>query len=170
MIYSISQQREIPVTVSKTVQYVDNKTGEVIFRYTVSDAIKPSEEIGYVDLSDTKNGVHVSYIKKYESKKYKHFGQVADQIELEHCLKRGIDKPYIQSVAAIGSYIQHFKRGKRFANEGTNIYFDILTKNLLKGEKVETGVLGYQRMYMPMKLINELKEKIKINPLLKFIK
>ena len=66
--------------------------------------------------------------------------------------------------------IQHFLRGKRFINEWVNVYLDSLTKNLVKGEKKFADFLGYQKMYMPVNMINEIKEKIKINPLLKCLK
>ena len=169
MIYSVLQHKEVPVTVSKKVYYINEEFGDLI-RYTVHNTSEPRIHIGYVDLQDTKSGVKVSYIKNQHPDLYKHFGQIVDQIELEHCLKRGIDKPFIQSSAAINTYIQHFKRGKRFINEGINIYLDYICQNLKKGERINIGALGYQKMYMPINMINEIKEKIKILPLLKDIK
>ena len=169
MIYSITQHKEVPIKVDKKIIYDENFYEDYLVRYTVYNA-KNSEEIGYVDLQDTKNGAKVSYIKNQQPKLYKHFAQVADQIEVEHCLERGIKNPYIHSVAAIGTHINHFMRGKRFLDEGVNIYIESITKNLLKGERLITGFLGHQKMYMPMNLVNKLKEKIKIAPLLKGIK
>ena len=169
MIYSVLQHKEVPITVTKEVHYIDDEFGDLI-RYTVHDASGRRIPVGYVDLTDTKNGVKVHYIKSQYPNLYKHFGQVADQIELEHCLKRGIKNPYIHSVAAIGTHITHFLRGKRFINEGINIYLDYLIKNLQKGEKIMTGALGTQKMYMPINLINEIKDKIKVNQLLKGLK
>ena len=169
MIYSVSLHKDVPITVDKTVQYIDNETDETIIRYTVYDNNNVND-IGYVDLLDTKNGIKVLYIKNQQHEKFRHFGQVADQIEVEHCLKRGIKAPYIQSVAAIGSHVKHYLRGKRFTNEIMNHYFDFLTKNLSKDKRVITGELGCQKMYMPVNLINELKEKIKVEPLLKGLK
>ena len=169
MIYSVLQRKEVPVAVTKEIIKVYDDIGDVT-RYTIHDAEEPLLHVGYVDLQDTKNGVNVAFIKSQHPKHYKHFGQIADQIELEHCLNRGIENPYIHSVAAIGTHIQHYLRGKRFINENINVYFDFLTKNLQKGEKVITGFLGYPKMYMPMNMINEIKEKIKISPLLKGIK
>lgn len=169
MIYSVLQHKEVPVTVSKKVMFVDDEFGYMT-RYNVDDASGRKINIGYVDLKDTKEGVKVLYIKSHYPNLYKHFGQVADQIELEHCLDRGIDNPYIYSVAALGTHVLHFLRGKRFINEEINIYLNQLTENLQKGEKIITGFLGYQKMYMPIKMINEIKEKIKINPLLKGLK
>lgn len=169
MIYSVLQHREVPVTVTKETNFVDYLSPEETV-YTVHDASEPLIHVGYVKLIDEENGANVTYIKSQHPDLYRHFGQVADQIELEHCLKRGIDKPYIHSFAAAGTHIQHFKRGKRFINEGINVYLDYLIKHLKKGERAVTGYLGYQKMYMPVNLINELKEKIKLNPLLNGLK
>ena len=169
MIYSVLQHKEVPVTVTKEIIPIYDNLGDVI-RYTVHDAAEERIHVGYVDLQDTKNGVRVSYIKNQHPNLYRHFGYVADQIEVEHCLNRGIKNPSIRSVAAIGTYIQHFKRGKRFINKKINTYLENLVKNLQKGEIVLTGALGYQKMYMPIKMINEIKEKIKISPLLKGLK
>lgn len=165
MIYSISKHKEIPVYIQKEVISTDDCLDELI-RYNVYNKSK-KKYIGYVDLQDTENGAKVLYINNQEQKLYKHFGQLADQIEVEHCLKRGIDKPYIQSVAARDTYVKHFLRGKRFINEGINVYLAYITRNLVKGEKVFSDFLGYQKMYMPINMINEIKEKIKLNPLLK---
>ena len=165
MIYSISQHKEIPVTIAKQMIPINDGFPDIT-RYNVFDDTQKMF-VGYVDLIDTKNGAKVHYIKNEEPKLYKHFGYLADQIEVEHCLKRGIDKPYIHSVAARDTYIQHFLRGKRFINEGINIYLEYLTKNLVKGEKVMADFFGWQRMYMPINMINSIKENIKKNPLLK---
>lgn len=165
MIYSISSKKEVPVSVTKEIHYTDNYTNEIT-RYNVYDELKGTY-IGYVDLSDTDTGAKVLYIKNHQPKLYKHFGQVADQIEVEHCLKRGLNTPYIYSVAARDTYIQHFLRGKRFINNEINLYLESLTKNMAKGEKIITDFLGYQKMYMPINMINEIKDKIKIKPLLK---
>ena len=165
MIYSISQHKEVPVLIDRKNIFIDEEFGEIV-RYNVyDDACKTY--IGYVDLKDTANGAKVLYIKNDEPKLYKHFGQLADQIEVEHCLKRGIDKPYIHSVPARETYVKHFLRGKRFINEGVNVYLDYLTKNLIKGEKVMADFLGRQKIYMPINMINNIKEKIIKNPLLK---
>ena len=169
MIYSILQHKEVPVEIIRKYICINDSLGEVI-RYDVYETSKNTNFVGYVDLKDTKNGAQVLYIKSEQPNLYKHFGQVADQIEVEHCIKRGIKNPYISSVAAIGTHIIHFKRGKRFINKKINAYLENLTKNLQKGERVMTGFLGYQKMYMPKNMINEIKEKIKISPLLKGIK
>ena len=164
MIYSLREKREVPVLITKEIQGIDNNTADIT-RYNVYDDVRRNY-VGYVDLQDTKNGVKVLYITNQKQELYKHFGQLADQIEVEHCLNRGIENPYIQSVAARNTYVTHFLRGKRFINQGINVYLDYVTKNLKKGEKALTDFLGYQKMYMPVNMINEIKEKIKLNPLL----
>lgn len=160
MIYSIKQHKEIPINIVKE-KYT------TFTRYVVNDC---SKNIGYVDLKDTEDGVKVLYIKNQQPKLYKHFGMVADQIELEHCLNRDIENPYIQSKAASGTLMQHFKRGKRYLDAEVNSYLSNILKDLKKGERVFTGSLGTQKMFMPINMINEIKEKIKIHPLLKGIK
>lgn len=168
MIYSILQQKQVPITVTKDVTDIPNY-GRFI-KYTVHDASETGIHVGYVDLRDTKNGVEVLFIKNQHPNLYKHFGKIADQIEIEHCIKRGINNPYIQSEAALGSHIQHFKRGKRFINEGVNVFLQDLVSNLQKGQREYTRFLGNQPMFMPQNLVNEIKEKIKATPLLKGIK
>ncbi len=167
MIYSVLDKRDVPVTLTKKIIYVDDNI-DYITRYCVNDSTNGTP-IGYVDLADTKNGAKVLYATKEEEKKnlYKHFCEVADQIGVEHCLKRGIDRPYIQFVPARNTYVMHFLRGNRFVNEEINIYLERITKHLLKGKKILTDFLGYQKMYMPVNMINKIKEKIRTNPLLK---
>ena len=124
MIYSVKQQKYVPVNVQKKVL-------KRFTRYLVNEESKLAENIGYVDLEDSKNGVMVLYIKNQQPNSYRHFGMVA---------------------------------------EGINIYLQHILDNAKKGERIYTGFLGAQKMYMPINLINELMEKIKINPLLKRIK
>ena len=163
MIYSVKKHKELPVNVQKEVY-------KTFTRYIVKDGTNTSQNIGYVDLKDSKNGVKVLYIENQQHKLYRQFGTIADQIELEHCINRGINIPYIQSEAASGTLLQHFKRGKRYIDEGINLYLSYLCETLQKGERVFTGFLGSQKMYMPVNMINVLKEKIKIAPLLQEIK
>lgn len=169
MIYSIKEQCYLPVCVTRNIYYLGCDEYSDVIRYSVYDD-KNKKFVGYVDLNDTFNGAKVLYIQNKNPKLYKRFGQLADQIEVEHCLKRGIDNPYIHSVAARDTYVQHFLRGKRFVNERINDYLDNITKNLIKGEKVYTEFFKNPKMYMPANMINEIKERIKINPLLKGIR
>ena len=86
---------------------------------------------------------------------------------MEHCLSRGIENPYIYSFATLGTHVKHFLRGKRIVNEGINIYLDHIYQNLQKGERVITERMGMQKMYIPINMLNKIKEKIKLSPLLK---
>ncbi|MCR5266749.1 MAG: hypothetical protein K6E29_09205 [Cyanobacteria bacterium RUI128] len=167
MIYSVLNKHDVPVSITKETHYLSDLDTDMT-RYNVFDESE-RHFIGYVDLRDTKNGARVLYITNQNQKLYKHFGHLADQIEVEHCMNRGIETPYIQSVAARDSYIQHYLRGKRFINEGVNIYLGSLTENLKKGERVTADFLEYQKMYMPINMVNEIKDKIKRNPLLKHL-
>ena len=162
MVHSVRLNTEIPVQVTSKNQFV-NGLGNIT-RYTVKDNRIP---VGYVDLQDTPHGCYVMYIKNQNPELYKGFGKVADQIEVEHCLKRNIEKPVITSEAKFNTHITHFKRGKRFINEGINIFLQNLIENLSKGEKYITSFLGTQKMFMPQNLVNKYMEIIKKAPLLR---
>ena len=123
--------KEVPIKITKDYCFYDDGEKEAI-RYDVYAQTHKIEYVGYLELEDVKNGVKVSYIENQDPNQFRHFGQVADQIEVEHCIKRGIKNPYIYSVAAIDTHIKHFKRGKRFIDEGINVYLDSLLKNLKK--------------------------------------
>ena len=162
MVYSVKLNTEIPVQVTSKSYYLKGLGN--FTRYTVKDNRIP---VGYVDLQDTKHGCYVMYIKNQNPKLYKGFGKTADQIEVEHCLKRYIDKPVITSEAKFNTHITHFKRGKRFIDEGINIFLKDLIENLSKGEQYLTGFLGAQKMFMPQNLVKKYMEIIKKAPLLK---
>lgn len=162
MIHSLKLNADIPVQVtSKNVMLpgLGNFT-----HYEVKDNRIP---VGYVDLNDTPRGCYVLYIKNMNPDLYKGFGKIADQIEVEHCLKRNIEYPLITSVAKFNTHISHFKRGKRFIDEGVNVFLQTVVENLKKGEKVITSYLGCQAMYMPQDLVNKYMKIIKKAPLLK---
>ena len=162
MIHSVRLNTEIPVQVTSKTYFL-NEFG-TFTRYTVKDNHIP---VGYVDLQDTEHGCHVMYIKNQNPDLYKGFGKVADQIEVEHCLKRDIEKPIIKSEAKFNTHIMHFKRGKRFINEGINTFLQDLVENLSKGERCLTNFLGKQEMFMPQNLVNMYMEIIKKAPLLR---
>ena len=161
MIYKKQLHTFIPVQVEVQRHQIEH-WGELV-RYKDKDNKIP---VGYVDLKDTPNGCEVLYIKNLNPDIYSGFGRIADQLEVEHCLQRGIKKPDIISEAVIGTLMQHFKRGKRFIDESINIYLKSVLDSLQKGEFFSTNALGKQPMYMPQSLIEEYIEKIKKNPLL----
>ena len=162
MIHSIKLNSDIPVQVTSK-SYFLHELGNYT-RYEVKDNRIP---VGYVDLNDTPHGCYVMYIKNMNPDLYKGFGKVADQIEVEHCLKRNIKHPFINSVAKFNTHILHYKRGKRFINKEVNAFLKSIVDNLQKGEKVITSFLGAQDMYMPQELVNKYREIIKKAPLLK---
>ena len=165
MIHSIKQNTDIPVQITSKSQFIlglGNFT-----RYEVKDNRIP---VGYVDVQDTPRGCHVLYIKNQNPNLYKGFGKIADQIEVEHCMNRYIESPMVTSEAKFNTHILHYKRGKRFVNEAINVFIQDIADHLKKGEQAMTNYLGVQKMYMPINLLNEIKERIKIAPLLKGLK
>ena len=162
MVHSIKLNTEIPVQVTSK-SYFLGEFGNFT-RYTVKDNRIP---VGYVDVQDTPHGCYVLYIKNQNPTLYKGFGKVADQIEVEHCLKRNIETPLITSEAKFNTHIAHFKRGKRYINEGINVFLRDLIEKLSKGENYLTDFLGIQKMFMPQNLINKYMKIIKKAPLLK---
>ena len=161
MIYSKRSGSYIPVTVEKTEHYQPNY-GKIT-RYVVKDGRIP---VGRVSLSDTPRGVHVNFMEKFNHN-YSHFGEIADQIEVEHCLKRGLTDFEVESDAALNSHALHYLRGKRFFPETLNDIVKEIIENTPKGESYRTGLLGGIRMFMPKALIQKYIERIKIIPLLK---
>ena len=109
MIYSKRLNDYIPVKIeTQTHKFGNNET---FTRYLVKDN---RITIGRVDLIDTANGVEVQYIENYHNQLYSNFGKIADQLEVEHCLKRGLDKFEINSYGSLNSHALHYIRGKRF--------------------------------------------------------
>ena len=160
MIHVRRENINVPVQIEK---YQQNIEGWGTFtRYRVKNGRMP---VGYVDLQDTERGCHVMYIENQYPNIYSGFGNLADQIEVKHCLDRGIKSPYIESEALVGTLFQHFKRGKRFLNEEINAHLQKILKNLKKGERISTEHFGKQAMFMPQKMVQECIEKMKKNPL-----
>ena len=163
MIYSKRLQSNIPITVQKVSQ--TNIPGFGTFtKYMVKDGRIP---VGKVDLKDTFMGVHVEYIENMNPQLYSGFGSIADQIEVEYCLKRGLDYFEIKSEAALNSHALHYLRGKRFELESDNEAVRKIIETTPAGQKFDTRALGNIRMYMPWELIEKYIDIIKKCPLLK---
>jgi len=162
MIYSKRLGREIPVTVTSKSKFLPGYGRYT--KYTVKDGEIP---IGYVDLRDTDLGVYVDFIKK-TNPEYKHFGEFADMLEVNHCLKKGLNEDFMEitSQAGLNSHVQHYKRGKRYFDEGINNHIKNLIKNAKKGTILDTKSIGPVDMYMPKELINKCIEKLKKHPIL----
>lgn len=161
MIYSKRLQTHIPVTV-ESKRY--NLGGFGIFtKYTVKDGKIP---VGYVDIKDTQKGINVEFIKNQYPDLYSGFGTIADQIEVEHCLKRGIKDFEITSEGALNSHALHYLRGKRFLPPKINEIVDSVIKSTPKGEQYNTQFLGKVQMFMPNGMIQKYLEIIKKSPLI----
>lgn len=163
MIYSKKLQSYIPVTVDKLRQAAIPYFG-IRTEYLVKDGKIP---VGKVNLKDTFWGVYVDYIENMNPQLYSGFGTVADQIEVEHCLKRGLDFFEITSEAALNSHALHYLRGKRFELEKDNEAVRKIIESTPVGQKFDTQKLGRIPMFMPWELIEKYLEIIKRCPLLK---
>lgn len=138
-------------------------------------------QVGFVSLIDKKNGVWVDYIKNYAPEKYSGFGKIADQIEVEHCLNRGLNDFEILSEATPSTLAFHYKRGKRFdyiddASENVclkkrygTFNVNVIIERLLKTNQSFTTEIGTVPMFMPKDLIKKYIDIIKKYPLLKGI-
>lgn len=162
MIYSKSVGNYVPVRVTKTE--VDERFFGKITRYNVFDKDK---EVGYVRIQDSKNGIWVDYIENLHPKEYSGFGKIADQIEVEHCLNKGLKDFSIKSFAGLNSHAFHYLRGKRFSPNKLNDQVKRIIENTPKGQMFNTEFLGDIDMYMPIQLIKKYIEIIKKSPLLK---
>ena len=169
---------------NRTVEISSNSypitNNEQITQYMVKDGKIP---IGHVNLIDKKNGVKVSFIKNYNPQTYSGFGKIADQIEVEHCMKRGLNNFEITSEASLNSHAYHYLRGKRFGeitdiskkNELLEKFKTLDVNKIVKsiishtptGEEYNTKAIGSVPMFMPKELIKKYIELAKKHPLLK---
>ena len=179
MIYSkVRKEHFIPRIDHVNTPYQNSK----FHRYFLTDGRTP---IGYVNLIDEANGVKISMIKNYDPKLYKDFEITADQIEIEHCLKRGISPENIEinSEAVLNSHAYHSKIGKVFRELPDGPFksylietfgtadVNIIVKSILdKAQHIRdchTEFLGNIPMFMPKNLIQKYIEIIAKNPILK---
>ena len=162
MIYSKKLGTHIPIT----IECQKSALGSLgtFTKYFVKDN---KITIGHVNLIDTITGVNVDYIENYHPDKYSGFGKIADQLEVEHCLKRGLTYFDIISDGALNSHALHYLRGKRFYSDYVNEKVERVIKATPPGEKYNTKFLGKQRMFMPQEVIEKYIEIIKKCPLLK---
>ena len=160
MIYSKKLQSQVPVS----IEFSTSPVYEGKFtKYVVKDKKIP---IGHVHLTDTSKGVKVNFIKNMYPELYSGFGKIADQIEVEHCMKRGLENFEIVSDAALNSHALHYLRGKRFFSKDVEDKIKEVIAITPKGRKFDTKFLGSVAMYMPEELISKYKELIKKCPLL----
>jgi len=161
MIYSKKLQTFVPITVESNSFYIPGHGN--VTKYVVKDGKIP---VGHINLRDIPEGVFVSFIQNQYPELYSKFGQIADQIEVEHCLKRGLNNFEIRSEAALNSHALHYLRGKRFDDKKAEEKIREIIANTPKGTLYNTKSLGSIAMYMPKNLINKYVEAIKKNPLI----
>ena len=106
------------------VVILEKSADEVFTKYGVYCGRTP---VGYVSLTDKENGVWVDYIRNYAPERYSGFGKIADQIEVEHCLNRGLDNFEILSESTPDRDNTQYNSHKEF--------FHILDNSFLRGQK-----------------------------------
>lgn len=179
MIYSkIRQEYFIPQIRHSSYNYPEGE----FHQYYLFDNKIP---IGYVNLIDKPSGQEISMIKNYNPEAYKCFETTADQIEVEHCLKRGIapENIKINSMAALNSHAYHLKIGKVFkelpdgpfkkylaetyGTADVNVIVRLILDKVKHIKDCHTEFLGKVPMFMPQELIKKYVEIIRKTPLLK---
>ncbi len=161
MIYSKKLKSYLPVKVES--KFYNLESFGNFTKYTIKDN---KIAVGTVDVLDTDKGIKVEFIKNNYPELYSGFGKIADQLEVEHCLKRGLENFEIVSDAALNSHALHYLRGKRFKSKVVENEVREVIANTPKGEKFNTLFLGNVSMYMPQNLIKKYVELIKKNPLI----
>lgn len=167
MIYSKKTSQYVPTTVEKQIFSTGDSGHGNITRYSIKDR---KVIVGRVDLRDRARGIDVLFIQNNFPDLYGNIGKTADQIEVEHCLRRGLKNFDISSDAYLNSHALHYIRGKRFINPENNEIVRKIIENTPKGEMFHTEFLGKIGMYMPLELIKKYIEIIQKSPLLKNIK
>ena len=161
MIYSKRLQTNIPVNIETKSNFIPGYGN--FTRYLVKDN---KITVGKVDIKDTLDGIEVAFIENKQPKLYSGFGKIADQIEVEHCVKRGLKNFDILSEASLNSHALHFLRGKRFYSKDAEENIKKVIAETPKGKPFNTRFLGSIKMYMPQELIQKDIKIIKKNPLI----
>ena len=161
MIYSKKLQSYIPVQINISKENISGY-GQIT-KYTIRDK---AIAIGMVNLKDTITGVKVDFIENLYPQLYSGIGKIADQLEVEHCLKRNLSSFDIISYAALNSHALHYLRGKRFFSKEAEQKIQDIINSTPKGQQFDTRKLGIQKMYMPESLIQKYIEICKKNPLI----
>ena len=179
MIYS--RLNGLPVNVRIQAKHYHSTTN--LPPKTSYDIFDGHRKVGYVHLTDLHNGCYVDFIKNEYPELYKGFGAFADQLEVEHCLKRRLFGNFeIRSCAGLNSHALHYLRGKRFTevldppsikrltekfeSKNVNEIVDDIIARTPKGEMYDTRAIGKVRMYMPQNMIERNIELSKKSPVL----
>lgn len=162
MIYSKRLNTYIPVTIKSFV--FDSPAKGKYTKYTLSDGEKL---IGDVDLKDTPKGVQLLNIRNLDQRSYSGVGKLANQLGVEHCMRKGFDTFEIVSEPSENSLALSYLRGERFFSEKMNEILSRIIASTMNGERINTMHLGKLKMYMPQSLIDKYKALSKKQPLLK---
>lgn len=151
------------------------------------DVFEGRNHIGFVYLRDEPNGCYVQRIKNLKPEEFGKFGILADKLEVQYCMDKGLKDFQITSFAAENSHAVHYLRGKRFqgfANKQQidrfkelfkdadikSFNFNAMVKYIIdhtpKGERFNTKFLTAIPMYMPKELIQKYVQQLLKNPLI----
>ena len=161
MIYSKKLSQYIPITIKKSAPCNIPQWG-IFTQYLVKDGKIP---VGKINILDVEKGIKVDYIENMNPQLYSKFGQLADMIEVNHCLERGLTDFEITSNAGLNSHALHYLRGKRFRSEDVENKIKKVIEETPPNEKYNTKFLGQVAMYMPKELIDKYVEQLKKTPL-----
>lgn len=140
------------------------------------------KEIGYLELFEQPNGVHLFKVENLARDKYRGINRLADRIGVENCLKRGLTEFEITGDAILNSHAAHYLSGKRFnpvdrtrakqfkrkyGTENPNEIIKNIIKNTPKGQRYYTEDLRNISFYLPKDLIEKYINLSKIKPILR---
>lgn len=183
IIFSKVKNEYIPITIKKK----SFRLGGVISPYCEYYLYDKRKMVGVVQLLDKDYGCNVQYVENCKPKEYKHVGYLADKLEVQHCLERGLDIFEIRSQAANNSHALHYLRGKRFEGIATpeqicnlkkifgtvnlkSFKYDNVVKYII--DHTPEGLLYYTKfleqipMYMPQCLIQKYVRELTKHPLI----
>ena len=165
------------INVSPNVAVLEENKKRNYIKYGISYGSTP---VGFVALINKAYGVWVDYIENFDPDKFSGLGKIADQLEVEHCLNRGLKEFSVLSDAIPSSLAFHYKRGKRFdyilnAKENINLKekygtfnMNVIIEQMLKKNTFpDKWDIGTVPMYMPKDLIKKYIDIIAKFPLLK---
>lgn len=136
----------------------------------------------YKNLGIVGDRIEVEYLQNEKEKKYGGVGHLADLLEVACCQELGFE-PNVISYSLKEAAPIHYLRGKRFVpypqsctkseieeynlkGKNPNDTVRKIIKNTPKGKKFNTSELETEPlMYMPKKMIRELEEELKENPI-----
>ena len=182
VVFSKISSEYIPVVVKPKI-YNATESWPKMIEYNVYDNYK---KVGFVHLLDSDYGCYVQRIENNNPTEYGKFGYLADKLEIQYCLDKGMKNFEVRSNAAMNSHALHYIRGKRFEgcanaakiNRFKEIYndadiksfrYNTIVKYIIdhtpKGERFNTMFLRTIPMYMPNTLIQKYVAELLKNPI-----